>query len=119
VHPNYDNVTLGNDIAILTLAECLTFGPGIGLVGLPEDGARTLVNGAEVVVSGWGSVQEGRLDSPTLQTVTVNVFNVDDCRANNSDVGAITESMFCAGAWDGGKMLVMATAGVQSLRTGF
>jgi trypsin len=103
VHPKYNTATFDNDIAILTLADRLTFGPGVGPVGLPDDGARSLSIGAEVVVSGWGSVQEDRPESPTLQAVTVSVVNMDDCRANYSDVGAITESMFCAGAWDGGK----------------
>jgi trypsin len=103
VHPKYDTATFDNDIAIMTLAERLRFGPGIGPVGLPEDGTRSLSIGGKVVVSGWGSVQEDRLDSPTLQAVTVSVVNVDECRASDSDVGPITESMFCAGAWEGGK----------------
>ncbi|KAL3483944.1 trypsin-like serine protease [Aspergillus germanicus] len=118
VHPKYDKVTLGNDIAILTLAKCLTFGPEIGPVDLPANEARTLVNGAEVVVSGWGSVQEGRPDSPTLQAVTVNVVNVDECRANYSDIGAITESIFCAGTWEGGKDACHGDSGGPVVATG-
>jgi hypothetical protein len=98
VHPKYDTATFDNDIAILTLAERLRFGPRIGPVGLHEDGARSLSIGAEVVVSGWGSVQEDRPDSPTLQAATVTVVNVNECRANYTDVGPITDSMFCAGA---------------------
>ncbi|CEN62071.1 hypothetical protein ASPCAL08710 [Aspergillus calidoustus] len=103
VHSKYDQVTFDNDIAIVTLAGSLPFGPGIGLVGSTDHGEGTLSDGVDVVVSGWGSVQEGWPASPSLQVVTVNVVDVDECRAGYHDVGLITESMFCAGVPEGGK----------------
>jgi trypsin len=101
VHSKYDRVTFDNDIAIVTPLRVM-FGPGIGLVGLPDNGAGTLSKGADVIASGWGSVQEGWPDSPSLQAVTVNLVDVDEYRAGYH-VGLITESMFCAGVPEGGK----------------
>ncbi|KAL4912732.1 trypsin-like cysteine/serine peptidase domain-containing protein [Aspergillus aurantiobrunneus] len=103
MHPQYNASTVDNDIAILTLAESLIYGPGIESAGLPETGTGTLSTGEEVVVSGWGAVKEGGASSPTLRAVTVSVVSMDECKADYRDLGPITDSMFCAGAPEGGK----------------
>ncbi|RAL06823.1 serine protease [Aspergillus homomorphus CBS 101889] len=103
IHPNYYAPRLDNDIAILTLAESLTYGPGIQPVGLPEPGSNLISNGREAVVSCWGSISEGGASSPKLRAVNVSVVSMEECRADYRGLGHITDSMFCAGAIDSGK----------------
>lgn len=35
IHPDYNDVTLENDIAIIVLRETLMYNPGVGIVCLP------------------------------------------------------------------------------------
>ena len=57
-HPQYDSLTLQNDIAVLELTEAvsLTDHPNIKPVCLPEAGAQFP---GEAVVSGWGTEASG------------------------------------------------------------
>jgi hypothetical protein len=56
-----------NDIAILTLASPVTFGPTMSPVCLPSAGSTTTYEGKEAAVIGWGALKEGRL--------LVNIWN--------------------------------------------
>ncbi|KAL3481549.1 trypsin-like serine protease [Aspergillus californicus] len=103
MHPQYYAPTVDNDIAVLTLAESLTYGPGIAPVGLPLSGSALLSTGENVVVSGWGSIREAGPSSRILQAVTVSVVSMEECKESYRDYGDITDSMFCAGVPEGGK----------------
>ncbi|KAL4878712.1 trypsin-like cysteine/serine peptidase domain-containing protein [Aspergillus karnatakaensis] len=110
IHPQYNQpVALENDIALITLAENLTFTEEIQPIALPEmDGGTRKVSETpetedQVVISGWGAVNEGKTYSATLRAVTVDVLNSTDCAAAYEDYAfAITEGMFCAGVEGGG-----------------
>jgi trypsin len=80
-HPEYGKpIALENDIAIVTLAESLTFGPYMQPISLPRlhasdsDSSSALVAGQELVVSGWGDTGEGRGMSSTLHAVTEEII---------------------------------------------
>ncbi|KGO68710.1 Peptidase S1A, chymotrypsin-type [Penicillium italicum] len=103
IHPKYDTVTFDNDIAILTLAESITYGPRIAPLGIPYNGSGLPSNGEEVVVSGWGAVHEGGAPSPTLRAANVSMINMKECKARFRNWKPITDSMFCAGVPEGGR----------------
>ncbi|KAL4899966.1 hypothetical protein BDW74DRAFT_183282 [Aspergillus multicolor] len=102
IHPQYSVALVDNDIAVLTLAEALEYGPGIEAVALPAVGSANLAAGYEVVVSGWGSVAEIGAVSRVLRAVTVDVTSITECKAAHGEK-YITAGMFCAGVPGGGK----------------
>ncbi|CAG8282356.1 unnamed protein product [Penicillium salamii] len=118
IHPKYDTVTFENDIAILKLAESVTYGPGIGPVGIPHNGSGLPSNGEEVVVSGWGAVHEGGAPSTKLRAVNVSTMNTKECKALYQDWKPIADSMFCAGVPEGGKDSCAGDSGGPAVANG-
>ncbi|KAK5999220.1 Trypsin-1 [Cladobotryum mycophilum] len=103
-HPNYSSVTIDSDIAILTLVNDLKFGPGVEPIGLADAGAGLPDEGTPCVVSGWGGLWSGGPSPSTLQYLNESVLNRDQCDRNYQSQGApLTDSMFCAGFFEGGK----------------
>ncbi|KAL3469798.1 trypsin-like serine protease [Aspergillus californicus] len=109
IHPDFCvPVMLDNDIAIITLATNLTYGPGTAPIDLPsiENGgssSRDLLAGADVVASGWGQTGAGEEDAGEitplmLRAVTANVITQEQCAAAYKDyVIPIEDSMLCTG----------------------
>ncbi|KAL3477288.1 trypsin-like cysteine/serine peptidase domain-containing protein [Aspergillus californicus] len=102
VHPDYNAQTVDGDISILTLAEELTFGPGIAAVDLPTSSALP-AEGTIATATGWGALQEGGDVSSSLQFVDVPIVNKQQCASDYQGFGELTASMLCAGAPEGGK----------------
>ena len=118
MYPKYDQASLANDIAILTLAENLTYGPGIGQVKIPSNGSGVPFIGEEIVVSGWGAVEEGGLPSPSLRAVKVSLINTEECKALYRDWKDLTDSMLCAGVPEGGKDSCAGDSGGPAVANG-
>ncbi|XP_067433231.1 transmembrane protease serine 9-like [Thunnus thynnus] len=103
LHPNYDNNTNNNDIALLRLSSLVEFTDYIRPVCLAAS-RSVLNNGTDSWVTGWGAVKE-RVSLPfpkTLQEVEVPVLGNRQCNCLNG-VGTVTDNMICAGVLAGGK----------------
>ncbi|KAG8008618.1 Serine protease 27, partial [Nibea albiflora] len=103
LHPNYDDNTNNNDIALLRLSSPVQFTDYIRPVCLAASDS-VFNNGTDSWVTGWGAVREGvSLPFPaTLQEVEVPVVGNRQCNCLNG-VGTVTDNMICAGVLAGGK----------------
>ncbi|KAJ0420544.1 trypsin-like serine protease [Aspergillus carlsbadensis] len=129
-HPDFRKpVAQANDLAILTLAENLTFGPSIQPIALPSlhgsdsesrlDPSSALVTGQEIVVSGWGDTGEGKGMSSTLHAVNEEIIEREKCAAAYGEYNLrVTDAMFCAGAPGGGKGACQGDSGGPGVTDG-
>jgi len=76
VHPQYDSVTIANDIAVLKLSTKLTFNDGVRPICLLNP-TRTYRPTASFIASGWGKMRGKR--STKLQQVILKFVTNDDC----------------------------------------
>ncbi|KAL3276633.1 hypothetical protein HHI36_012005 [Cryptolaemus montrouzieri] len=89
---NYDS-----DIAILELAEDLTFGSTVGNIGLPAKGDDVPLPGSMGVITGWGVTVERTTNLSTqLLTTQVPIMSLYQC-INDYSADKITQNMICAG----------------------
>ncbi len=96
-HPNYDDSTIDNDIALLHLSNSVTTITPIALnTALPSDGTMT-------EVAGWGNLLTVGQDYPDdLYDVGLPVINFNTCKNSYaSDGTSLTTNMFCAGYMSG------------------
>lgn len=96
MHPNYQYKQSHNhDIALLKLKTLVTFSDYIVPICLgPKTFTENLVKSAQVsLVSGWGRIRYGGLDSDTLQKVEVPYVDRTECKGSDK----ISRFMFCAG----------------------
>jgi len=98
-HPAYDSSTTENDIAVLVLSSPVDMyaHPNIKPACLPTTETKADLYGRNAVVSGWGTVSAGGLQTSHLHEVIVNILS--GC----GNVGGITADMVCAGLLEGGK----------------
>jgi len=98
-HEEYNDVTIENDISILTLDSPvnLTSHQNIKPACLPALG--TTFDNAIATVSGWGTTQAGYLVD-WLNKVEVTAYAYGDCGSITDDM---TPDMLCAGVKEGGK----------------
>jgi secreted trypsin-like serine protease len=102
-HESYDDDTSDNDIALIKLAMASNQTP----VRLIE--AETTLSGdrATATIVGWGRLEEGGAQSPTLQEVEIPIITNEKCQADYDAVAPgrieITDNMLCAGFDEGGK----------------
>jgi secreted trypsin-like serine protease len=97
LHPNYNNSTLNNDIALIRLNRPLVFNNNVAPIGVGNLPATT----TPLRVIGWGDLSEGGSSPDALYMVGVPMVSAADCRA--AYPGGITSNMFCAGPKAGGK----------------
>uniref|UniRef100_A0A3B5Q3Y8 Serine protease 60.3 n=1 Tax=Xiphophorus maculatus TaxID=8083 RepID=A0A3B5Q3Y8_XIPMA len=100
-HPDYDEETKDNDVALLQLQEAVTFTDYIRPVCLAA-ASSIFPAGQSSWITGWGDV---RFQSPlpfpqTLQEVEIPVVSESQCSASH---GSITGNMICAGLAEGGR----------------
>ncbi|KAK7061136.1 Transmembrane protease serine 6 [Halocaridina rubra] len=102
IHPDYDKKPMDSDLALLKLGEPLDFSQyhnAIAPVCLPAPGAT--FEGANALVTGWGVISFGGLQSITLRVVEVPIVRRTACVASYGKY--ITKNMICAGYRNGGK----------------
>ncbi|XP_077068338.1 trypsin-like isoform X1 [Siphateles boraxobius] len=101
-HPNYNNPSDDNDIALLQLSSSVTISDYIRPVCLAATGS-VFAAGTESWVTGWGMLQDGGTQIPDiLQEVMIPIVSNSDC--DNAYGGGITSNMICAGLLNqGGK----------------
>jgi secreted trypsin-like serine protease len=93
-HPDYDEDTSDNDIALIRLATP-SAQEAIPLVSEDEGFSAP---GEDFQIAGWGLLEEGGEASSTLMKVTVPVLDSTFCQVQYSAAGVmITPNMLCAG----------------------
>lgn len=99
VHPSYQDVTQGYDVAVLTVSAPIDAPP----VSLAEPGDEELYDeGAIATTLGWGNTEEGGEPSTELMRVDVPVTSSDTCGEVFGE-SYLEEAMVCAGYPEGGK----------------
>ncbi len=97
-HPDFKDVSKGDDVAVLTLAEPL---PLRTVPLVDADDTASYAPGVEATVLGWGRTAEGANPSPTLRQVRVPVEADADCA--RAVTGFRPDAMVCAGYPEGGR----------------
>ncbi|AWO99485.1 putative mannan-binding lectin serine protease 1 [Scophthalmus maximus] len=128
LHPNFQPDNYNNDIALLKLTERVEFNSVIRPVCLPppddQDDPSSPVPNSLGVVAGWGitvpnvsSSTPGdppSLTSDLLQYVKLPVVPQDECQASYTSRSVsynITDNMFCAGFFEGGRDTCLGDSG--------
>jgi len=101
-HPDWDPFTLDTDIAIVKLAENVTFTSDIHPVCLPDEyeglDIEEVLNDKEPVVVGWGATFTYGGAETTLRQATVPVVTKKQCKAAYNGVNVnIGDTKICAG----------------------
>ncbi|XP_070761592.1 ST14 transmembrane serine protease matriptase a [Enoplosus armatus] len=98
-HPNYNEYTFDNDIALMELDSPVTYSDYIRPICLPSP-QHDFPTGNTVWITGWGATREGGFAAPVLQKAQVRIINHSVC--NDLMGGQITSRMLCAGVLIGG-----------------
>ncbi|MCB0193167.1 MAG: trypsin-like serine protease [Anaerolineae bacterium] len=101
-HPNYNERTKDNDVALLRLSAVATLNDQVKTIILNRDAAVPIA-GTTATVTGWGALRSGGPSPNILQEVNVPVVSNQTCNGPQSYGGGITENMICAGFPQGGK----------------
>lgn len=100
-HPNFDEVNLRNDIALLQLDRDLPSEIPFAIYNTDESVPAT---GQDVTAIGFGSLTEDSFDpSRTLQQVDIEVIDFETCNEAYQN-GLDGDTQLCAGALEGGKV---------------
>lgn len=95
MHPQYNDLTKENDVAILKLASPSQLAKPISLSdAIPSFGTTALV-------SGWGVTENGMM-SPDLLAAKIPLVSPEACMESPNYKDAIKDSMLCAGEREGG-----------------
>ncbi|WP_435217417.1 S1 family peptidase [Streptomyces sp. bgisy034] len=98
IHPDYQDVTQGNDVAVLTLSTSMPYTPA-SYVDSSDTGVYAAGTTARIL--GWGTTSSGGSSSNQLRTATVPTVSDSSCAASyGSDF--IASDMVCAGYTSGG-----------------
>lgn len=98
-HPNYNDYTFDNDIALMELESPVTYSDFIKPICLPS-AQHSFPAGNTVWVTGWGATREGGFAASVLQKAQVRIINWKTCDSLMS--GQLTSRMLCAGVLTGG-----------------
>jgi hypothetical protein len=118
-HPDYNPMTLVNDVALVVLA-APTAAPAMPLIAPWQDGL--VVGGAPATIAGWGRTVNGGSPSRFLQEAAVPLISDADCARDESSFNPAV--MLCAGdlpagidtcQGDSGGPLAMTIAGTRTL----
>ncbi|XP_066137251.1 transmembrane protease serine 11B-like [Saccopteryx bilineata] len=99
-HENYSIAGIHNDIALVQLAEGVTFSKYIRRICLPEAKMKLSENDS-VVVTGWGTLYMNGPLPHILQEAFVKIIDNKVCNAPHALSGFVTDKMLCAGFMSG------------------
>lgn len=98
-HPNYNQFTFDNDIALMELESPVSYSDYIRPICLPA-AQHVFPPGNTVWITGWGATREGGFAASVLQKAQVRIINQTVC--DNLMGGQLTSRMLCAGVLTGG-----------------
>lgn len=99
-HEKYNPNTSDYDIALIKLQKRIPF--SFNAQPICMSSVRPTV-GKSAVATGWGSTSQGGQLALTLQAVTMDVVDTNECIKQYESFGSITKRMLCAGVPSGGK----------------
>lgn len=104
-HPDYNDFTLDNDIAIIKLKTPLILGSKVKKINFAtqaDSDAGLIDPGIISTISGWGTVEEDGDVSLILKTADVPIVSLEEANGMDSYDGELTENMLAAGFKEGG-----------------
>jgi secreted trypsin-like serine protease len=104
IHPNFDENTFENDIALLILKENVTKNEFINYACLPKEKSNEFpsVNESSWIV-GWGHLNEYEDEPEELQNVKVKILPNEYCSRVAKDTPKFWHSQLCSGNYSGGQ----------------
>ncbi|XP_054422723.1 transmembrane protease serine 11B-like [Pteronotus mesoamericanus] len=99
-HENFTMPGVHNDIALVQLAEEVSFSKYVRSICLPEATMKLSENDS-VVVTGWGTLYMNGPLPNILQEAFVNIIDNKVCNAPHALSGLVTDKMLCAGYMSG------------------
>ncbi|RMZ94862.1 serine protease 27-like [Brachionus plicatilis] len=105
IHPNYDEINLHNDIAVIKLSSKVVLNDRIQVACLPHESEKYYPQSYNVnaYVVGWGINSITNLTSPDiLQEALVTVYDSSKCRFVSIGTPKNWQSQICAGKYEGG-----------------
>ena len=103
VHPQYNDETLKNDIALLKLVQAIDHMLPHVALATPEVMQQAVAPGDIVTISGWGRLAEEGTSPSMLHEVHLPIVDQTTCNVPTSYNGDIDETQLCAGLPQGGK----------------
>ncbi|XP_011358962.1 transmembrane protease serine 11B-like [Pteropus vampyrus] len=99
-HENYNRAGVHDDIALVQLAEEVSFTKYVRRICLPEAKMKLSENDS-VVVTGWGTLYMNGPTPKILQQAFVKIIDNKVCNAPHALSGFVTDKMLCAGFMSG------------------
>ncbi|XP_037385192.1 transmembrane protease serine 11B, partial [Talpa occidentalis] len=99
-HENYNRNPIHNDIALVELAEEVSFTKHIRRICLPDANLKLSENDS-AVVTGWGRLSMNGPYPVILQQAFVKIIDNEVCNAPYALNGAVIDTMLCAGFMSG------------------
>ncbi|KAM9837511.1 transmembrane protease serine 9-like isoform 2-T2 [Aulostomus maculatus] len=96
VHPDYNETTLTNDIALIRLSRPVNFTDYISPICLADNSSQ-VVNSTLCWSTGWGRTGANDSASNTLLEVEIPVTGNEECKLSYQEIIKITDKMICAG----------------------
>lgn len=100
LHPEYDDDTVNNDIAIMYLDGTVETNPGVQPIELTDKPTVNFFN-QECIITGWGALTEGGESPNILQHASVDFFPDVKCTKDYGS-GYEKKTMLCGGKRAGG-----------------
>ncbi|CAG9858892.1 unnamed protein product [Phyllotreta striolata] len=98
-HPNFNEQTLENDVALLRVAPIKFNQKNIRPICLPTEGEPDLINTRFLTLSGWGITKAFGSTSSVMQKADILVVDIKECETlyRNFEQKTIDERVICAG----------------------
>lgn len=100
LHENYSSPGVHDDIALVQLAEEVSFTKYVRRICLPEAEMKLSENDS-VVVTGWGALSMGGPFPLVLQQAFLKIIDNKNCNAPYALSGLVSDTMLCAGFMSG------------------
>lgn len=100
LHPNYDDSTTDNDLALIRLTRKAVLNNRVKTVCLPDHNV-TFATGTDCYVAGWGLLAEFGKGPQILQQAKVPLIDRQQCK-NAHKTHLVSLAMLCAGYSQGG-----------------
>ncbi|XP_058792483.1 trypsin-3-like [Phymastichus coffea] len=103
IHQQYEHANNDNDIAIIELNRAVTLGVAVTTVCLPSAPTFKQYGGRTAVAIGWGRIGSSEPVSEDLRKVDLPIMSDEECLQADYRKNRITDNMFCAGYFEGGR----------------
>merc|ERR1712212_197878 len=92
-HKKYNSNSMRNDIAVIELAQSVTFSASVGIVCLPP--RKMNYDNKIATISGWGDLEHNGDQPDKLRDAQVKVISNNECKEITGDEYTLTKDMVC------------------------